>query len=93
MRVAAKVQSVIESAALFCSKLTTRKLPNVTMKKKKKIHESAKFAQNMLFFPSNNGHKSLFTNYTKQKKHQIHRKKIAQKITITNVKNFRLKEA
>ena len=35
MRVAAKDQLVIESAAPYRSKLTTPKLPNVTMKKKK----------------------------------------------------------
>ena len=50
MRVAAKDQLVIESAAPYCSKLTSQKVPNETMKKKKKLHECSKLAQNMLFF-------------------------------------------
>ena len=87
MREAAKHQLVIESAALNCSKLTTRKLPNTTMKKKKKLRKCAELSENMLFFPLNDGHKSLFTIYTTQrqkKKHKIHRKKIIKKYTITS---------
>ena len=41
MRVAAKDQLFIESAAPYCSKLTTRKLPNATMKKKRKSYMNA----------------------------------------------------
>ena len=37
MRVAAKDQLVIESAATYCSKFTTRKLPNATNEKKGKV--------------------------------------------------------
>ena len=60
MRLAAKDQLVIESAALYCSKLTTRKLPNARMKKKKKkLHECAELAQNMLFF----FHQTMGTNH------------------------------
>ena len=49
MWVAAKDQLVIESAAPYCSKLTTQKLRNTAMKKEK-IHKCAKLAQNMLLF-------------------------------------------
>ena len=63
-------------------KLTTRKLPNATMKKKKKLHKCAKLAQNMLFFASNDGHKSLFTNYAihteKIRRKKLHKKLLSQ---------------
>ena len=48
MRVAAKDQLVIESAAPYCSKLTTQKLINTAMKKK--LHKYAKLVQNMSLF-------------------------------------------
>ena len=41
MRVAAKDQLVIESAVPYCSKLTSRKLPNGTKKKKRKSYMNA----------------------------------------------------
>ena len=67
MRVATKDQSVIESAARNCSKLTAQKLPRATMKKKNYMN-SLSLHKICCFFPSNDGHKSLFTHYTKNRK-------------------------
>ena len=82
MRVAAKDQLVIKSAAPYYSKLTTLKLPNAAMKKRESYMKALNLYKICCFFPSNDEHKSLFTNYT------IHRKRKAQKytakITITN---------
>ena len=87
MRVAAKDQLVIQSAAPYCSKFTTRKLPNATMKKKERLHERATlktYTKYVFFFLyQNDGHKSLFTNCTIHRKKYKHTK-IHKKITITN---------
>ena len=91
MRVAAKDQLVIESAAPYYSKLTTQKLANATMKKKKKLHNCATLAENMLFFPSNGGHKSLFTNYIqylKKRKHKNAKKKNYHHKRTTKITTF-----
>ena len=84
MQVAVKDQLVIESAAPYCCKLKTRKLPNTTTKKKRKsIH-------NMLFFPLNDGHKSLFAIYTmhRKKNNKNAQKKISKNIqSQTDYKN------
>ena len=70
MWVAAKNQLVIESAAPYCSKLTTQKLRNTAMKKKKKYTNAINLNKICCYFPSNNEHKLLFTN------NAIHRKKL-----------------
>ena len=84
MRAAAKKQLVIESAAPYCSKFTTRKSLNAT---RKKLHKCAKLVQNMLFF----FHQTIGTNYflqsvhfTKKKHRKIHKNynhKLKTKIT------------
>ena len=85
MRVVAKDQLVIESAVPYCSKLTTQKLPNATMKKKKKLRKCAKLAQNTLFFQSNDEHKSLFTSNTiYAEKNKINRKKLPSQTDYKN---------
>ena len=74
MRVEAKDQLVIKSAAPYCSKLTIRKLSNAAMKKKKKLHEWAKLARSMLFFSiKRRARITFYKQYNTQKK-----------ITITN---------
>ena len=84
MRVAAKDQSVIESAAPYRNKLTTRKLPIATMKKKKMLHECAKLLQNMLFFDQTMGTNyflQIVQNKKKIQKHQDTQKKYKHKNT------------
>ena len=69
MRVAAKDPLVSEPAAPYCSKLTSQKLLNATMKTK--LHERVKLTQKyVIFFPSNDEYYSLLTKCT------IRRKKI-----------------
>ena len=50
MRVVAKNQLVIESVAPYCRKLTTRKLPNATMKKRKSYMNALNLTKYDVFF-------------------------------------------
>ena len=80
MRVAAKHQLVYQSAAPYCCKLTPRKLPNTTTKKKKKLHECAKLAKNMLFFSIKQWAQITFAiNTINRKKTQKYKEKNTKK--------------
>ena len=69
-----KYRLVIESAAPYCNNFTTRKLPNVCMKKRKSYINALNFTK-YFFFPLKDGHKSLFINCTIHKKIQKHQDK------------------
>ena len=89
MRIAAKDHLAIECLAPYCSKLTTRKLPHLTIKKKKR--KSYMNALNLYkiccLFPSIDKHKSLFINYTIHKKTpKIHKKKLLSQTYYKNHK-------
>ena len=83
MRVEAKHQLVIESAAPYCCKLTKRKSPNTTIKTKRKSYMNApNFHKICCSF-----HRAMGTNHflqsiqhTEKKNTNIHRKKIPKNI-------------
>ena len=87
MRAATKDQLVIESAAPYCSKPTTRNFTNAAMKKRNSYINALNLHRMYCFFPSNDEHKSLFTNmqYTKKKTQRYKKKKITQEITKANL--------